>query len=583
MLAPLLLGSVVFVLLVAYQLARPRLRCEPIDERPVVLLRGRIVGPKATGEVVCRVDDEGRQSGIGQAELPLVVDSAKTRILVLARGAVVSASWPHRGAYLRVGDRIAVAGALGDLQREEALYRESGCAFGLEALRIVVGGLPPIRGLNVALCGAGALVLACLLLLLSPLGKHEVSMVGLPCPAGTRLEGRPPVLGSKEWTQVCLDAHGREQGPVVRWSAGGIHLKEGTYVNGRLHGRWSSWWASGRQELEGGYRQGRRHGLWRRWAYDGTPSARGRYRWGLKEGRWTVWGDVCRDWGGHAPSSTNYPRRLAKLGEIRQMRCTYRAGRLHGPFTLWLASGIRLDGALWSPPAPRGSTFDPAPSAYHGRWIWRNAAGVELLESEYRDGIPVGRWIRRSAAGRRLLEGRYRAQEGEPRMSGRWTRYRPDGSVAWACTFADGLAAGWLPPCRQERYRCRDLSARCDARLAYVRPHRPLVRGALSRREVEQAVYPLLEEFWYPCSPGRGKVTVALQIGRGEVLSARVRRSTYDSEANACIIGVLSRLAVRATVATTRVSYTLEFRPSERKPLEVLPPLSDDCGCVPCD
>lgn len=580
MVVPLLLAAFVFAALVAYQLARPRLHdCKPIDERPVRVVRGRVVGPKAAGKVVCRIDQQaqgaaGEGAGIGAAELPLIVDFAGDKVLVLACGAVVSAHWPHRRRDLRVGDRIAVAGVLGDLRREEALYRESGCAFGLEALRIVAGGLPPLRGLMVPTIASGALTLGCLLLLLTPLGTHSAPLSGLPCPAGTRLEGRPAVLGATAWTQTCRDAGGRAQGPTVRWSKAGSRLSEGTYRDGRLEGTWTAWQGSQRT-VWGAYRAGRRDGLWREWTATGRPRSRGHYRQGHRQGRWTVWGGVCRDRGGLLPTSDDgaFPHRLHYLGEVRQMACTYRAGRLHGPFSLRLKTGAQLQGHFLA--RPKGRYEAERASQYDGRWTWWNAAGQKLLESHYRRGSAHGRWIRWSAAGQRQLEGRYDSHDQQTRMSGRWTRYRPDGTVAWACAFADGLAAGWLPPCRQERYRCRNLSSKCDARLADVLPGRPQVHGALSMAEVEGAVYQQLgglsncEHFGFGprgwsahALQKAGQLTIGLKIRGGWVEGAWVTRSTLGQPSvSDCMADVLAEAEFRPDARTTTVSYSFEVFP----------------------
>ncbi len=554
MLLPLLLSLSVFALLLTYQLLRPSLRCRPVDHRPVVRVYGRITGPKEPGEVVYRVDDPAA-AGTGDAELPLILERHGQKVQVLARGAVLQARWPRRRPELRVGDAVGVAGVVADLRRDEALYREPGCAYGLEALRIVVGGLPRVRGLTVALVAAGALSMGCLMLTLSPLVRYTVPLVGLPCPPGTRLTGRPAVMGSADWTQTCRDRRGKAQGPTVAWSAAGTRQRQGRYRDGQLHGPWFEWRGPGRKRVEGAFVAGKRHGPWTEWGSSGRLRSRGRYQRGKKHGRWTVWRGVCTDRGARLPHAVDgsYPHRLDQLGEALKMHCTYRDDRLHGAFALWLkVQGTQLAGSF------RGGE-------YHGRWTWRDAAGTRLMQSDYGDGRAHGRWIRWSAQGKRVLQGSYTKGE----MSGRWIRHRADGTTAWSCAYGDGLAAGWLPPCSYTfNPRCRDMGSLCDPRLRDVIPARARARGGLRAAEIERAVYQQLTNVsschfydWSLPDDRPGTVTVDFTVSpTGQVKGAKVLHSTLNNEdVSDCIAEEISRADFPSSARSTRVRYSIKI------------------------
>lgn len=194
-----------------------------------------------------------------------------------------------------------------------------------------------------------------------------------------------------------------------------------------------------------------------------------------------------------------------------------------------------------------------------------------LLETSLKAGRPHGRWRRRSAEGKLLLEGFFTTSHGKTRKSGRWTRYRSDGTKAWACTFADGLVDGWLPACIDvgplPNSPCRDLSPSCDVRAQLVVPRKPIVRGGLRPRQVAAPVYRqlfelsacrLIVEGPKPMKLG-GHVTFRLSIApNGKLDALELLRSELQTrgEVEDCMSKALRRLTFPKAARASSVRYT---------------------------
>jgi hypothetical protein len=195
-------------------------RAAPLDGQ-VVRLRGAVAGP------------EPREPALDQDTPSNAVELIDDR--GCSRTIRVDGPVPLVGRrVLRVGDRVTVDGVWTAVARDEALYRERGCEWRVDALRLMAGTWPRALWLPLILLGLALVVGAqlCWAAISTPQGLFAETAARLYCPPGTTrhsLAADPEVF-----FHLCKDAAGRRHGPYAVWSRLGQLREEGRYQQGKL-------------------------------------------------------------------------------------------------------------------------------------------------------------------------------------------------------------------------------------------------------------------------------------------------------------------------------------------------------------
>lgn len=381
--------------------------------------RGRIVGPRAPGEIVHQRAASGEL--LTAEPFELLVGSERARVEPGGADVEVHPRW-GRGEELRSGDVVEVLGKLG----------EDGA---LRATRLLRAGWPRVGLVGVCLIVAGAIgaVVAVSQLLDQP----------RRCPFGSE----PHVRRFATGVERSCRRSGTRHGPAQIENHVGRVIERGRYREGVKHGRWWRYHRNGKPAERLDYRDGLRHGRWRKWHLDGAVALEGRYERGRGEARalhdngklaergtyfgserhgaWRFWrrDGSLHTQGAYAEGKKHGRwRRYHEDGKTRRSEGSYVRGKRDGLWRWWRADGKR----------ERRGSF--AKGKRDGVWYWWHPNGKVARRGRFRRGKKHGKWFFYDERGERQIKGGYH----EGKRVGPW---RWHCAACKGCDPCDGKAA----------------------------------------------------------------------------------------------------------------------------------------------